>query len=95
MRILVVLLFSLIAASILIAFIITRTEQNNRNTEGLAVTDFSIETKAVCEEINKTNCYYRCHDEIFLNIGRKETSVYKHKDYVCHDKGWVDPRVVK
>ena len=95
MRILVVILFSLIVASILIAFIIINTEQNNRDTEGLAITDFSIETRAVCEQINETNCYYRCHDEIFLNVGGRETSIYKHKNYVCHDKSWVDPRVVK
>ena len=56
---------------------------------------FSTETRAVCEEVKEPNCYYRCHDEVFLIIGGKEISIQKSNEYVCHEKGWVDPRLRK
>ncbi len=93
MRKLILIIFLLIAFSFILGYVLSQLTSNRIERGGL--TDFSIETKAVCEELKESNCYYKCHDEVFLIVGDSETSLHKSNEYICHEEGWVDPRIKK
>lgn len=93
-RIVIIILF-IIIFSFLLGFAVSRIAFRPNTVEKGAMTDFSIETKAICEELKNSTCYYKCHDEVFLILAGKEMSIHKNEDYVCHDEGWVDPRIKK
>jgi len=93
MRKLVLIILLLIIFSILLGYVLSQLTLNR--TERTGITDFSIETKAVCEELKEPDCYYRCHDEIFLIVAGRENSIHKSNEYVCHEEGWTDPRIEK
>lgn len=88
------LLFILVFLSFLLGFLVSRTVANLER-ERAKILPFSIETRAVCEEVKKEDCYYKCHDEVFLIIAGKRMSVHKSDKFVCHGKDWVDPRAIK
>lgn len=90
-RIILLFLF-LLVLSALLGFLLSQISFSTRTQKAAF---FSTETRAVCEELKEPNCYYRCHDEVFLVIGGKEISIQKSNEYVCHEKGWVDPRLKK
>ena len=89
----VLLISALIFLSFLLGFLLSETVSDfeRKKTE---ILPFSVETRAVCEELKKKDCYYRCHDEVFLVIAGRRMSVHKSRQYVCHGKEWVDPRVI-
>ncbi len=91
MRKLILIILLLIVFSFLLGYVLSLLIGNQ--TERAGIIDFSVETKAVCEELKQPDCYYRCHDEVFLIVGGKETSLQKSNEYVCHEEGWVDPRI--
>lgn len=93
MRKLILIIFLLIIFSILLGYVLSQLTVDR--TERAGITDFFIETRAVCEELKEPECYNRCHDEVFLIVGVKETSLYKSNEYVCHEEGWTDPRIKK
>ena len=93
MKKLILIILLLIVFSILLGYVLS--ELTGNRTERAGLTDFFIETRAVCEELKEPDCYYRCHDEIFLVVGGKETSLHKSNEYICHEEGWVDPRIKK
>lgn len=90
---LVLIILLIIGFSLLLGYILS--ELTGDVTERAGITYFSVETKAVCEELKERACYYRCHDETFLIIGGKESSISKSNEFVCHDEDWVDPRSMK
>jgi hypothetical protein len=92
MRKVILIIFLLVLFSFSLGFLLSRLVNEDR-TEREEFAGFSVETRAVCEELKEPDCYYRCHDEVFLIIREKETSIYKSDEYVCHEEGWVDPRV--
>ena len=92
---LLIFVLLLIILSFLLGVLISRIMSEPRTAERGGITDFSVETRAVCEELRQPNCYFKCHDEIFLKLSGREISLYKSSDYVCHEEGWVDPRVKK
>ena len=92
MRLILIILL-LIVFSFLLGYILSQLTGNR--TERAGLTDFSVETRAVCEELKEPDCYYRCHDEVFLIVAGKETSLHKSNEYVCHEEGWTDPRIKK
>jgi hypothetical protein len=93
-RTLIVILL-IIILSFLLGIFVSRMAFGPSNAERGGITDFSIETKAICEDIKNSTCYYKCHDEVFLILAGREISVYKNEDYVCHEEGWIDPRIKK
>jgi len=93
-RTFIIILF-IIILSFLLGVFVSRIAFRPADVEKGGITDFSIETKAICEEIKNSTCYYRCHDEVFLIIAGKEISIQKNDDYICHEDGWVDPRIKK
>jgi hypothetical protein len=93
MRKLVLIIILLIIFSFLLGYVLSQLISNR--TEKTGITDFSIETRAICEELKEHDCYYKCHDEVFLIFAGKETSFHKSNEYVCHEEGWVDPRIKK
>lgn len=94
MKKIIFLVVTLILLSFLLGFLITETISKIRR-ERTGILPFSIETRAICEELKEEDCYYRCHDEVFLVIAGKRMSVHKSDKYVCHEEGWVDPRTIK
>ncbi len=90
---LILIILLLIIFSFLLGYVLSQLTGNR--TERAGITDFSIETRAVCEELKEPDCYYRCHDEVFLVVGGKENSLHKSNEYVCHKEGWTDPRIKK
>jgi hypothetical protein len=94
MRKAIVIVLLLVLFSFLLGFLLSRLtiggEVKRKEFAG-----FSVETRAVCEELKEPDCYYRCHDEVFLIMGGREISIYKSDEYVCHEEGWVDPRTMK
>lgn len=92
MRLILIILL-LIIFSFLLGYVLSQLTGNR--TERAGITDFYTETRAVCEDLKEPDCYYRCHDEVFLVVGGKETSLHKSNEYVCHEEGWVDPRIKK
>jgi hypothetical protein len=94
MRKIIFVILALIILTFLIALLISGTNNDTNRPEQTAVADFSIETKAICEELKEPDCYFKCHDEVFLKIGNSETSLYKMKEYVCHRQDWIDPRKI-
>lgn len=93
MRKLILIILFLIIFSFLLGYVLSQLTVNR--TQRAALTDFSIETRAVCEELKEPDCYYKCHDEIFMIFGGRETSLHKSNEYICHEEGWVDPRLKK
>lgn len=93
MRKLILVVLLLIVFSFSLGYVLSFLTANR--TERTGITDFSIETRAVCEELKEPYCYYRCHDEVFMIIGGKETSIHKANEYICHEEGWTDPRIKK
>ena len=87
----IILFLLLVILSILLGFLLSQLSFTTRTQKAGF---FSTETRAVCEEIKLPDCYYRCHDELFLILGRKEISIQKSKEYVCHEKDWKDPRAI-
>ena len=90
----IIILF-LIILSFILGFFVSRIVFRPGNVERGGITDFSVETRGICEEIKNSTCYYRCHDEVFLILAGKEISIQKNDQYVCHEKDWVDPRIKK
>ncbi len=88
----VIIVLLLVVISFLLGFILSIITSPTLTIQKGGITDFSVETRAVCEELRNSTCYYKCHDEVFLITGGKETSIHKYSDYVCHEQGWVDPR---
>jgi hypothetical protein len=93
MRKLIIIIVLIIILSLSLGYVLSQLTRNR--TERAGIIDLSIETKAVCEELKEPDCYYKCHDEVFLVFGDKETSLHKSDEYVCHEEGWVDPRIKK
>ena len=93
MKKLIILILLLVILSILLGFLISTQVLTSSQDQTEKAAFFSTETRAVCEELKEPNCYYRCHDEVFLVISGREINVYKSNEYVCHEKGWVDPRI--
>jgi len=93
MRKLIIIIVLIIILSLSLGYVLSQLTRNR--TERAGITDISIETKAVCEELKEPDCYYKCHDEVFLVFGGRETSLHKSDEYVCHEEGWVDPRIKK
>ena len=93
MKKLIFIVLLLIVFSILLGYVLSQTRGNR--TERAGITDFSIETRAVCEELKEPDCYYRCHDEVLLIVAGKETSLHKSNEYICHEEDWIDPRIKK
>jgi hypothetical protein len=91
----VIIVLLLILVSFLLGFILSSITSPSGTIQRGGITDFSVETKAVCEELKNSTCYYKCHDEVFLIIAGRETSIHKNSEYVCHEEGWVDPRTKK
>jgi hypothetical protein len=91
--IIIVLLF--VTLSFSLGFILSSFTSTDRKTQRTGITDFSVETRAICEELKNSTCYYKCHDEVFLIIGGREVNIHKSNEYVCHEEGWVDPRIKK
>ena len=91
MRKLILVILLLIVFSFSLGYVLSLLTVNR--TERVGVTDFSIETKAVCEELKQPDCYHRCHDEVFLRVGGREINLHKSNEYICHEEGWVDPRI--
>jgi len=87
---LILIIFLLIVISFALGYVLSLLTGNR--TERAGITDFYTETRAVCEELKEPDCYYRCHDEVFLVVGGRETSIYKSNEYVCHEESWTDPR---
>jgi len=94
MRKIIFAILALILLSFLIALLLSGTTNDTNRPEAAAVADFSIETRAICEELKEPGCYFKCHDEVFLKVGNTETSLYKMKEYVCHGQDWIDPRKI-
>ena len=92
MRLIFVIIL-IIIFSFILGYVLSQLTTNMTERAGIA--DVFTETKAVCEELKDPDCYYRCHDEVFLITGGKETSIYKSNEFVCHDEGWTDPRIKK
>lgn len=88
----VIIVLLLVVISFLLGFILSIITSPTVTIQKGGITDFSVETRAVCEELRNSTCYYKCHDEVFLRIAGKEMSVYKNSEYVCHGESWVDPR---
>jgi hypothetical protein len=63
------------------------------STSSTFIKDFSVETKATCEKVEKPDCYYICYDEVVLYVDGEEASSKKLNGYVCHDENWEDPRI--
>jgi len=88
----IIIVLLLVIISFVLGFILSIITSSTRIVQKGGITDFSVETRAVCEEMKNASCYYKCHDEVFLITAGKETSIHKYSDYVCHEQGWVDPR---
>jgi len=91
MKKLIIFLSLLVILSISLGILLSRVMTDTNRVERAGF--FSTETRAVCEELKQPDCYYRCHDELFLILNGKEISLYKYDEYVCHEEGWVDPRI--
>ena len=91
MRKLILIILLLIIVSFSLGYVLSLLTANR--TERAGITDFYTETRAVCEELKEPDCYYRCHDEVFLVVAGRETSIFKNNEYICHEEGWTDPRV--
>jgi hypothetical protein len=93
MKRLVFIVLLLVIFSFFLGIIISKTIFGSSAFEKVAITDFSVETRAICEEVKNSTCYYKCHDEVFLILAGREISVHRSNEYVCHEEGWVDPRI--
>ena len=93
MRKLILIILLLIIFSFSLGYVLSLLTGNRIERAG--ITDFYTETRAVCEELEEPDCYYKCHDEVFLVVAERETSIHKSNEYVCHEEGWVDPRIKK
>ncbi len=91
----VIIVLLLVIFSFLLGFILSSITSPAGTIQRGGITDFSVETRAVCEEVKNSTCYYKCHDEVFLIIAGREISIQKNNEYVCHEEGWVDPRIKK
>ena len=91
----VIIVLLLVVLSFLVGFILSSISSPARTLQRTGIIDFSVETRAVCEEIKNSTCYYKCHDEVFLKIAGREISIHKNNEYVCHEEGWIDPRIKK
>ena len=87
----ILIILLLIVFSVSLGYVLSQLTTNT--TERAGIVDIFTETKAVCEELKDPDCYYRCHDEVFLIVGGKKTSISKSDEHVCHEEGWIDPRV--
>lgn len=90
----IVVLF-LVLISFLLGFVLSVLISPTGTVQKGGITDFSVETKAICEDVKNSTCYYKCHDEVFLIIAGREISIQKNNEYVCHEEGWIDPRIKK
>ncbi|MDI6826277.1 MAG: hypothetical protein QMD36_03755 [Candidatus Aenigmarchaeota archaeon] len=95
MKRVVIILLLVIILSFLLGVVVSRVAFGPNTTARGEITDFSVETRAICEEVKNSTCYYKCHDEVFLILAGKEISIHKNEEYVCHEEGWVDPRTKK
>jgi hypothetical protein len=93
MRRLTLIIVLLIIFSLLLGYVLSLLTTNRTARAG--ITDFSVETRAVCEELKEPDCYYKCHDEVFLTVAGRGISIQKNNEYVCHEESWVDPRIKK
>jgi len=91
----VVIILLLAVASFLLGFVLSNITSTTQPIQKSGVSDFSVETRGVCEQVKNSTCYYMCHDEVFLIIAGREISIQKNNQYVCHEEGWVDPRIKK
>ena len=92
MKKLIIAFFLVVIASFSLGLILSRYVLEEERV-GAGVANFSVETRAVCEELREPDCYYRCHDVVFLMISGKEIRVYESNEYVCHEEGWIGPRL--
>jgi uncharacterized membrane-anchored protein YitT (DUF2179 family) len=93
-KMIIVVLF-LVLISFLLGFVLSVLISPTGTVQKGGITDFSVETKAICEDVKNSTCYYKCHDEVFLIIAGREISIQKNNEYVCHEEGWIDPRIKK
>jgi competence protein ComGF len=93
MKKLIIFIMLLVVLSILLGFLISSQISVSPRDQTEKAAFFSTETRGVCEELRESKCYYKCHDEVFLVFNNKEINIYRSGEYVCHEEGWVDPRI--